>query len=79
MREYFTIVVKENSNENLGLLTEKLNAGFHVDRYYEVGKGGIFILEKFTSRENTNMLVESGRIYETAGLSSLTDSPTSRG
>jgi hypothetical protein len=53
MREYFTIAVKENSNENLGLLAEKLNAGFNVDRYYEVGKGGIFILEKFTPNNET--------------------------
>lgn len=77
MREYFTIVVKENSNENLGLLTEKLNSGFHVDRYYEVGKGGIFILEKFVPTERElNLATEMARNVSSL---SATASPTSRG
>jgi hypothetical protein len=63
MREYFTVVIKENSTENMGLLTEKLNDGFGVDRFYEVGKMGVFILEKHT-HSNTRPTLAEGYVVE---------------
>lgn len=52
MREYFTIMVTENSKENLGLLTEKLNAGFFIDDRISVGRSTLMVLQKRHNRNN---------------------------
>jgi hypothetical protein len=46
MREYFTILVQENSKENLGLLTEKLNDGFYIDQTFNLGRSTLMVLQK---------------------------------
>lgn len=51
MREYFTIMLRENSDEGLKLLTQKLNSGFTVNQRVEVGRSTLVILEKYTRQE----------------------------
>lgn len=46
MREYFTIMIKENDTSNLKLLTDKLNDGFHVEDRIEVGRSTVVTLQK---------------------------------
>lgn len=42
--EYFTIVLKEGSSENMGLFTEKLNEGYYLDNKIQVGKSTTLVL-----------------------------------
>jgi len=49
MREYFVVMIKEGSTENLKLLTEKLNAGFYIDNRYDVGRSLMITLRKDAS------------------------------
>jgi len=44
MREYFTIMVKENDTSTLKLLTEKLNDNFSIDDRIQVGKSTLLTL-----------------------------------
>lgn len=46
MREYFTIMVKENDTSNLKLLTDKLNEGFYIDDRIEVGRSTLITLQR---------------------------------
>lgn len=46
MREYFTVLIRENETTNLKLLTEKLNAGFSIDRRDDIGRSMLYILRK---------------------------------
>lgn len=44
--EFFTILLKENSNDNMKLLTDKLNDGFHIEQYISVGRSTTVVLRK---------------------------------
>ena len=74
MREYFTVLIKENSTDNFKLLTEKLNAGYHIDSRCEVGRSLMLILVKYNEESNREQPVEgrsvltSSRQYETARI-----------
>lgn len=46
MREYFTIMLKENDTSNLKLLAEKLTEGFYVDDRIEVGRSTVLTLQR---------------------------------
>lgn len=52
MREYFTIMVKENDTSNLKLLTEKLNAGFYISNHIPAGRSTVITMEKQTQNRN---------------------------
>lgn len=57
--EYFSIMLKENSNDNQELLVKKLTEGFFVSQQYQVGKSLTLILQKSTSRQGI-VLNETG-------------------
>ena len=60
MYEYFTVLLKENSNDNLKLLNDKMNAGFTVDNQITVGKSTVVTLRKRAEpRVNTNLTYET--------------------
>lgn len=60
MREYFTIMVKENDMANLKLLTEKLNEGFRIDDRFEVGRSTVVTLRRHAEIQELARAVPTG-------------------
>lgn len=50
-------MVTENSKENLGLLTEKLNNGFFIDDRITVGRSTMIVLQKRETRTTISRAV----------------------
>jgi hypothetical protein len=46
MPDHYTILLKENDTTHLGKVTEKLNEGYYVNNYINVGKSVLLILRK---------------------------------
>ena len=52
MREYLTVMIKENDTTNLGFLTERLNEGYRVDDRIDVGRSTVITLYRRTEEQN---------------------------
>lgn len=59
MREYFTVMFKENDTSNLKLLTEKLNAGFGIENQVSVGRSTVVTLSRYQRDNSDSILAES--------------------
>jgi hypothetical protein len=80
MREYFSIMIKENDTSTLKLLTEKLNEGFVYDNQYTVGRSTVITLQKYTqTRENLIARNQQEYSQDYGALPVATSIPTLRG
>lgn len=71
MREYFTIMIKENDTTNLKLLQEKLTEGFYLNDRIEVGRSTVLTMQRMVetnSSRTTNRTVESEGVPVSLGL-----------
>jgi len=67
MREYFTIMIKENDTGNLKLLTDKLNEGFYIDNHIPVGRSTVITLQK-RREDGVRLATDTGLTYNGACL-----------
>lgn len=71
MREYFTVMIKENDTGNLKLLSEKLNEGFFIDDRISVGRSTVLTLQRRPADRlvdlNTEGISYAGRVPPSNG------------